>query len=55
MACDITDIMKNPRRIFTLKPEDLDRLEKLRVKLGYRFDAQVVRKALRDLARAKLT
>jgi hypothetical protein len=46
--------MKNPRRIFTLKPEDIDRMEKLRVKLGYRYDAQVVRKALRELAKARL-
>jgi hypothetical protein len=46
--------MANPRRIFTMKLEDVERMEKLRVKLGYRYDAQVVRKALRELAKAKL-
>jgi hypothetical protein len=29
-------------------------MEKLRVKLGYRYDAQVVRKALRELAKERL-
>lgn len=47
-------MVKSPRRIFSLKPEDIERLAKLRVKLGYRYDAQVVRKAIRELAKARL-
>lgn len=44
----------NIRRVFTLSPSDLDALEKLRALMGLRSHAAVVRKLLRDAAKAKL-
>ncbi len=42
-----------PRRIFSLKPEDVASLKALAVKLGIK-EAAVLRKALRELARREL-
>ena len=42
------------RRLFTLAVKDDELLEKLRIALGLRSHAAVVRKAIRDLAKEKL-
>lgn len=42
------------RLLVTLSPDDERLIEALREKLGYRHQSQVMRKALRDLAKEKL-
>lgn len=42
------------RLLVTLSEKDEKQLESLRLALGYRWKSQVLRKALRDLAKAKL-
>lgn len=42
------------RLLVTLNEADEAKLSALREKLGYRWESQVMRKALRDLAKAKL-
>ncbi len=44
----------HPKFAFRLRPEDLALLEPLRVKLALRSHAEVVRLALRNLAKARL-
>lgn len=46
--------IKNVRRIFTMSPEDADKLAKLREAMGLKSDAAVVRKLLREAAKEKL-
>jgi hypothetical protein len=42
------------RKIFILRRDDVENLEKLRVALGLRSHAAVVRKLIRDTAKEKL-
>lgn len=46
--------IKNVRRIFTMSPEDADKLAKLREALGLKSDAAVIRKLVREAAKEKL-
>lgn len=47
-------LIKNVRRIFTMSPEDSEKLAKLRETLGLRSDAAVIRKLVREAAKEKL-
>lgn len=44
--------IKNPRRIFTLSPEDAAKLVALRQGYGLGSDAAVIRKLIREAAKA---
>lgn len=42
------------RMVFTLRPSDVEALEKLRAAMGLRSRAAVLRKLIRDAAKEKL-
>jgi hypothetical protein len=45
---------ESPRRTYSLSVADLKAIEALRVRLGLKSDAAVIRRLIRDAAKAKL-